>query len=47
MIELTKEEQKKKDLEEKAKEFSALMESKLRKAENHTWMLKDLEYLEQ
>lgn len=42
--ELTQEE---KDKIEFAKDYCKEIEAKLRKAEKHTWMLKDLDYLEQ
>lgn len=44
---LTKEEREKADKEELAREYCKEIEAKLRKAERHTWMIKDLDYLEQ
>ena len=43
----TKEEQEKADKKELAEEYCKAIEAKLRKAERHTWMIKDLDYLEQ
>jgi len=47
MTEKEKTEQEKKDQEEFARDYCKMIEAKLRKAEKHTWMLKDLDYLEQ
>ena len=45
---MTDDKKTKESIEEKkqrAKEFSEEMESKLRKAERHNWMKKDLDYI--
>lgn len=45
---LTKEEkQEKADKKEQYENYCKEIEAKLRKAERHTWMIKDLDYLQQ
>ncbi|MBI9010806.1 MAG: hypothetical protein JEZ08_01140 [Clostridiales bacterium] len=45
---LTKEEEQEiADKKEQYENYCKEIESKLRKAERHTWMIKDLDYLEQ